>query len=54
MPFSDDDMENMKYKCGSKDFSLIGFTKASNVKRYYYSGKDTMIIAAQKSDPVRV
>lgn len=52
VPFTEDDMANMKYKCDSKEFSVIGFTKSSNVKRHYYCGKDTMVVRAQKQDPV--
>lgn len=52
VPFTDDDMVNLKYKCDSKEFSVIGFTKSSNVKRHHYSGKDTMIVKAQKNDQV--
>ncbi|KAF6020788.1 XRCC5 [Bugula neritina] len=50
VPFTDDDMANMKFKCDVREFSVIGFTKSSNIKRHYFAGKDTMMIAAKKNN----
>lgn len=52
VPFTDDDMANMKFKCDVREFSVIGFTKSLNIKRHYFAGKDTMMIAAKKNNEV--
>lgn len=45
-------MANMKYKCDVREFSVIGFVRSGDVKRHYFAGRDTMVIAAKKNDEV--
>ena len=52
VPFNEDDMANMKYKGEGREFSLIGFTKRSNVKAHYFSSKDAMCILPRENDEV--
>ncbi|XP_067935362.1 X-ray repair cross-complementing protein 5-like isoform X2 [Watersipora subatra] len=50
VPFTADDMANMKYKCDVREFSVIGFTSSSNIKRHYFAGKDTMLVLGRKNN----
>ncbi|XP_068102182.1 X-ray repair cross-complementing protein 5 isoform X2 [Hyperolius riggenbachi] len=50
VPFSKVDQEQMKYKTESKCFSVLGFTKSSQVDRTQFMGNQVLKIFAPKDD----
>ncbi|NXD06071.1 XRCC5 protein, partial [Nothocercus nigrocapillus] len=50
VPFSKIDEEQMKYKTEAKCFSVLGFTRSSQVQRQYYMGNQVLKVFAAKSD----
>ncbi|NXA83469.1 XRCC5 protein, partial [Thryothorus ludovicianus] len=50
IPFSKEDEEQMKYKTEGKCFSVLGFTRASQIQRHYYMGCHTLKVFAAKDD----
>lgn len=50
VPFSKVDQEQMKYKHDGKCFSVLGFTKSSQIQRSRYMGKHILKIFAPKDD----
>ncbi|KGL77706.1 X-ray repair cross-complementing protein 5, partial [Tinamus guttatus] len=54
VPFSKIDEDQMKYKTEAKCFSVLGFTRSSQVQRQYYMGNQVLKVFAAKDDEVRV
>ncbi|NXC93271.1 XRCC5 protein, partial [Certhia familiaris] len=50
VPFSKEDEEQMKYKTEGKCFSVLGFTRASQIQRHYYMGCQALKVFAAKDD----
>ncbi|NWI15063.1 XRCC5 protein, partial [Crypturellus soui] len=50
VPFSKIDEDQMKYKTEAKCFSVLGFTRASQVQRQYYMGNQVLKVFAAKGD----
>ncbi|XP_018408053.1 PREDICTED: X-ray repair cross-complementing protein 5, partial [Nanorana parkeri] len=50
IPFSKVDQEQMKYKIESKCFSVLGFTKSSQIDRTQFMGNQVLKIFAPKDD----
>ncbi|XP_071291297.1 X-ray repair cross-complementing protein 5 isoform X1 [Agelaius tricolor] len=50
VPFSKEDEEQMKYKTEGKCFSVLGFTRSSQIKRHYYMGNQALKVFAAKDD----
>ncbi|XP_056392970.1 X-ray repair cross-complementing protein 5 [Hyla sarda] len=50
IPFSKVDQEQMKYKIESKCFSVLGFTKASQIDRTHFMGNQVLKVFAPKDD----
>ncbi|NXA46680.1 XRCC5 protein, partial [Nothocercus julius] len=50
VPFSKIDEEQMKYKTEAKCFSVLGFTRSSQVQRQYYMGNQVLKVFAAKND----
>ncbi|NXH69487.1 XRCC5 protein, partial [Hydrobates tethys] len=50
VPFSKEDEEQMKYKTEAKCFSVLGFSRASQIQRHYYMGNQVLKVFAGKDD----
>ncbi|XP_032549501.1 X-ray repair cross-complementing protein 5 isoform X1 [Chiroxiphia lanceolata] len=50
VPFSKEDEEQMKYKTEGKCFSVLGFTRSSQIQRHYYMGNQVLKVFAAKGD----
>ncbi|NXD37194.1 XRCC5 protein, partial [Copsychus sechellarum] len=50
VPFSKEDEEQMKYKTEGKCFSVLGFTRSSQIRRHYYMGSQALKVFAAKDD----
>ncbi|NXU13123.1 XRCC5 protein, partial [Pardalotus punctatus] len=50
IPFSKEDEEQMKYKTEGKCFSVLGFTRSSQIQRHYYMGNQALKVFAAKDD----
>ncbi|NWZ42126.1 XRCC5 protein, partial [Brachypodius atriceps] len=50
VPFSKEDEEQMKYKTAEKCFSVLGFTRSSQIQRHYYMGNQALKVFAAKGD----
>ncbi|NWU97737.1 XRCC5 protein, partial [Upupa epops] len=50
VPFSKEDEEQMKYKTESKCFSVLGFSRSSQIQRHYYMGNQVLKVFAAKDD----
>ncbi|NWT66594.1 XRCC5 protein, partial [Prunella himalayana] len=50
IPFSKEDEEQMKYKTEAKCFSVLGFTRSSQIRRHYYMGNQALKVFAAKDD----
>ncbi|NXQ49922.1 XRCC5 protein, partial [Catharus fuscescens] len=50
VPFSKEDEEQMKYKTEGKCFSVLGFTRSSQIQRHYYMGYQALKVFAAKND----
>lgn len=50
IPFSKMDQEQMKYKTEAKCFSVLGFTKASQIERTHFMGSQVVKICAPNDD----
>ncbi|NXR41885.1 XRCC5 protein, partial [Zosterops hypoxanthus] len=50
VPFSKEDEEQMKYKTEEKCFSVLGFTRSSQIQRHYYMGSQALKVFAAKGD----
>ncbi|XP_008937038.1 PREDICTED: X-ray repair cross-complementing protein 5 [Merops nubicus] len=50
IPFSKEDEEQMKYKTEAKCFSVLGFTRSSQIQRHYYMGNQVLKVFAAKDD----
>ncbi|XP_044159821.1 X-ray repair cross-complementing protein 5 [Bufo gargarizans] len=50
IPFSKVDQDQMKYKTESKCFSVLGFTKASQIERTHFMGNQVLKVFAPKDD----
>ncbi|NXM15672.1 XRCC5 protein, partial [Ploceus nigricollis] len=50
VPFSKEDEEQMKYKTEGKCFSVLGFTRSSQIQRHYYIGNQALKVFAAKDD----
>nr|XP_033801974.1 X-ray repair cross-complementing protein 5 isoform X2 [Geotrypetes seraphini] len=50
IPFSKVDQEQMKYKHDGKCFSVLGFTKSSQIQRNHFMGKQILKIFPPKDD----
>ncbi|NXC70851.1 XRCC5 protein, partial [Anhinga anhinga] len=50
VPFSKEDEEQMKYKTEAKCFSVLGFSRSSQVQRHYYMGNQALKVFAAKGD----
>ncbi|XP_074857441.1 X-ray repair cross-complementing protein 5 isoform X2 [Carettochelys insculpta] len=50
VPFSKVDEEQMKYKTEGKCFSVLGFSRASQVQRHHYMGNQVLKVFAAKDD----
>ncbi|XP_027735543.1 X-ray repair cross-complementing protein 5 isoform X3 [Empidonax traillii] len=50
VPFSKEDEEQMKYKTEGKCFSVLGFTRSSQIQRHYYMGNQVLKVFAAKDD----
>ncbi|XP_005049501.1 PREDICTED: X-ray repair cross-complementing protein 5 [Ficedula albicollis] len=50
VPFSKEDEEQMKYKTEGKCFSVLGFTRSSQIQRHYYMGTQALKVFAAKDD----
>ncbi|NXN99642.1 XRCC5 protein, partial [Rhinopomastus cyanomelas] len=50
IPFSKEDEEQMKYKTESKCFSVLGFSRSSQIQRHYYMGNQVLKVFAAKDD----
>uniref|UniRef100_A0A663N2F5 X-ray repair cross-complementing protein 5 n=1 Tax=Athene cunicularia TaxID=194338 RepID=A0A663N2F5_ATHCN len=50
VPFSKEDEEQMKYKTEAKCFSVLGFSRSSQIQRHYYMGNQVLKVFAVKDD----
>ncbi|NXC26632.1 XRCC5 protein, partial [Campylorhamphus procurvoides] len=50
VPFSKEDEEQMRYKTEGKCFSVLGFTRSSQIQRHYYMGNQVLKVFAAKDD----
>ncbi|NXU79467.1 XRCC5 protein, partial [Oreotrochilus melanogaster] len=50
VPFSKEDEEQMKYKTEAKCFSVLGFSRSSQIQRHYYMGNQSLKVFAAKDD----
>ncbi|NXS59314.1 XRCC5 protein, partial [Brachypteracias leptosomus] len=50
VPFSKEDEEQMRYKTEAKCFSVLGFSRASQIQRHYYMGNQALKVFAAKDD----
>ncbi|NXG06645.1 XRCC5 protein, partial [Sakesphorus luctuosus] len=50
VPFSKEDEEQMRYKTEGKCFSVLGFTRSSQIQRHYYMGNQALKVFAAKDD----
>ncbi|KAM9287266.1 X-ray repair cross-complementing protein 5 isoform 4-T4 [Morus bassanus] len=50
VPFSKEDEEQMKYKTEAKCFSVLGFSRSSQIQRHYYMGNQVLKVFAAKGD----
>ncbi|XP_009666109.1 X-ray repair cross-complementing protein 5 isoform X2 [Struthio camelus] len=50
VPFSKVDEEQMKYKTEAKCFSVLGFSRSSQIRRQYYMGSQVLKVFAAKDD----
>ncbi|NXX79753.1 XRCC5 protein, partial [Urocolius indicus] len=50
VPFSKEDEEQMKYKTEAKCFSVLGFSRSSQIQRHYYMGNQALKVFAAKDD----
>ncbi|NXE88598.1 XRCC5 protein, partial [Menura novaehollandiae] len=50
VPFSKEDEEQMKYKTEGKCFSVLGFTRSSQIQRHYYMGNQALKVFAARDD----
>ncbi|NXG24598.1 XRCC5 protein, partial [Grallaria varia] len=50
VPFSKEDEEQMRYKTEGKCFSVLGFTRSSQIQRHYYMGNQVLKVFAAKGD----
>ncbi|XP_067890794.1 X-ray repair cross-complementing protein 5 [Heterodontus francisci] len=50
IPFSQVDQEQMKYKTSGKCFSVLGFTKSTQILQHYYVGRQVLKVFAAKDD----
>ncbi|NXK01538.1 XRCC5 protein, partial [Herpetotheres cachinnans] len=50
VPFSKEDEEQMKYKTEAKCFSVLGFSRSSQIQRHYYMGNHVLKVFAAKDD----
>ncbi|NXW63205.1 XRCC5 protein, partial [Eurystomus gularis] len=50
VPFSKEDEEQMKYKTEAKCFSVLGFSRSSQIQRQYYMGNQVLKVFAAKDD----
>ncbi|KAM6129641.1 X-ray repair cross-complementing protein 5 isoform 2-T2 [Pterocles gutturalis] len=50
IPFSKEDEEQMKYKTEAKCFSVLGFSRSSQIQRQYYMGNQVLKVFAAKDD----
>ncbi|NXO72419.1 XRCC5 protein, partial [Phainopepla nitens] len=50
VPFSKEDEEQMKYKTEGKCFSVLGFTRSSQIQRHHYMGNQALKVFAAKDD----
>ncbi|KFP99347.1 X-ray repair cross-complementing protein 5, partial [Leptosomus discolor] len=50
IPFSKEDEEQMKYKTEAKCFSVLGFSRSSQVQRHCYMGNQVLKVFAAKGD----
>ncbi|XP_075009036.1 X-ray repair cross-complementing protein 5 isoform X3 [Calonectris borealis] len=50
VPFSKEDEEQMKYKTEAKCFSVLGFSRSSQIQRHYYMGNQVLKVFAGKDD----
>ncbi|XP_077685666.1 X-ray repair cross-complementing protein 5 isoform X3 [Eretmochelys imbricata] len=50
VPFSKVDEEQMKYKTEAKCFSVLGFSRSSQIQRHHYMGNQVLKVFAAKDD----
>ncbi|KAM6132005.1 X-ray repair cross-complementing protein 5 isoform 4-T4 [Phoenicopterus ruber ruber] len=50
VPFSKEDEEQMRYKTEAKCFSVLGFSRSSQIQRHYYMGNHVLKVFAAKDD----
>ncbi|XP_065269334.1 X-ray repair cross-complementing protein 5 [Emys orbicularis] len=50
VPFSKVDEEQMKYKTEAKCFSVLGFSRSSQIQRHHYMGTQVLKVFAAKDD----
>lgn len=50
VPFSKEDEEQMKYKTEAKCFSVLGFSRSSQIQRHCYMGNQVLKVFAAKDD----
>ncbi|NXJ73914.1 XRCC5 protein, partial [Trogon melanurus] len=50
VPFSKEDEEHMRYKTEAKCFSVLGFSRSSQIQRQYYMGNQVLKVFAAKDD----
>ncbi|KAM4668507.1 X-ray repair cross-complementing protein 5 isoform 7-T9 [Amazona ochrocephala] len=50
VPFSKEDEEQMKYKTEAKCFSVLGFSRSSQIQRHCYMGNHVLKVFAAKDD----
>ncbi|NXT51011.1 XRCC5 protein, partial [Pluvianellus socialis] len=50
VPFSKEDEEQMRYKTEAKCFSVLGFSRSSQIQRHYYMGNQVLKVFAAKDD----
>ncbi|XP_065527613.1 X-ray repair cross-complementing protein 5 isoform X2 [Lathamus discolor] len=50
VPFSKEDEEQMKYKTEAKCFSVLGFSRSSQIQRHCYMGNQVLKVFAAKND----
>ncbi|XP_015724172.1 X-ray repair cross-complementing protein 5 [Coturnix japonica] len=50
VPFSKEDEEQMKYKTEAKCFSVLGFSRSSQIQRHCYMGNQVLKVFAAKGD----
>ncbi|XP_067426154.1 X-ray repair cross-complementing protein 5 [Emydura macquarii macquarii] len=50
VPFSKVDEEQMKYKTEAKCFSVLGFSRSSQIQRHHYMGNQILKVFAAKGD----